>query len=83
MPTCAHTQSACERILHAFIHTDEQRLWAIYKAAILAHRMCQLLLSKWPQTTRATAGKLGGKVGRAHESARSQPADRQRISVCV
>jgi len=52
-------------ILHAFIHTDEQRFRAIYRAAILAHPMCQLLLSKWPQNARATAGKRGGTVGRA------------------
>lgn len=55
-------------ILHAFIHTNEQRFLAIYREAILAHHMCQLLLSKWPQTTRATEGKLGGKVGRRSKS---------------
>ena len=59
-------------ILRAFIHTNEQRFWAIYRVAILAHHMCQLLLSKWPQTVWATAGKVGGKVGRTNESACSQ-----------
>ncbi len=69
----------CVHILHAFIHTNEQWFWAIYRMAILAHHMCQLLLSKWPQTAQATAGKLGGKVGRTNESACSQP---QRECVC-
>lgn len=42
---------------------------AIYRVAILAHHMCQLLFSKWPQIEQATAGELGGKVGKTNESA--------------
>lgn len=49
-------------VLHAFRHTSEQRFRAIYRALILAHHICQLLLSKWPRTATALAGKLGGKV---------------------
>lgn len=65
-------------ILHAFRHTDEQRFGAIYRAPILAHHICQLLLSKWPRTVCAPAGKLAGKVARIYESASSQPQ-----AVCV
>lgn len=51
---CARMPLCSQR---AFIHADEQRFCAIFRATIFAHHMCQLLFSKWPQITRGKASQ--------------------------
>lgn len=60
--------------MDAFIHTNEQQVWFIYRVAIIVHCMCQLLLSKYPDITSNSSKSQNVKVGRKKN---------QSVCVCV